>query len=410
MEKKTDIQALARDALDLTQEIIDACGPRLAGSEASRKAASILVQRLEPFCDRASVEPFEVHPAAFLGFMRVTAVFYLAGTALLFASLLAAAACYSAGALITVLQFLLYKEVLDPWFPRAAGHNVVAVMEPEGEASRQLIFAGHHDSARVFNMLCHWPRLYRIRLVGAFVAVLGMPLIAWTSAALAAPVPRPAIAAYACAMGLLFLLPMWFFLGEEGTPGAGDNLIASCLLVCVARALRADGGLRGTRVVLFSSDAEESGLRGARAFVREHRAELRRLPTTLLNVDSVYRADCIQFLRSDLNGFVPLDRSLAEQCVEIAKGLGFGARAFSMYPGTGATDAAEFAKVGVKSTTLIALPTDVETENLVYHTPDDTVASIQPAAVEACLGVALALAREVDGPDAEAREERREVA
>ncbi len=62
----------------------------------------------------------------------------------------------------------------------------------------------------------------------------------------------------------------------------------------------------------------------------------------------------------------------------------------------GATDAAEFARVGVRATTLIALPTDTESADLVYHTPHDIVASIQPAAVEACLGIALGLAREVD--------------
>jgi Zn-dependent M28 family amino/carboxypeptidase len=157
-------------------------------------------------------------------------------------------------------------------------------------------------------------------------------------------------------------------------------------------------------VILLSSDAEEAGLRGARAFVRRHKAELRRLPTTLLNIDSVYRADRIQFLCSDLNGFVPLDRALADRCVEIAKSLGVAARTFRMYPGAGATDAAEFARAGVRSTTLIALPTDIESADLVYHTPRDTVASIQPAAVEACLGVALGLAREIDeeGSDATA--------
>jgi hypothetical protein len=119
--------------------------------------------------------------------------------------------------------------------------------------------------------------------------------------------------------------------------------------------------------------------------------------TMLLNIDSVYSADCIQFLRSDLNGFVALDHALAARCVEIAHGLGFRARVFRMYPGAGSTDAAEFAKVGVKATTLIALPTDVEHADLVYHTPRDTVSAIEPRAVEACLGIALGLARQLDG-------------
>ena len=393
-----DLRSLARDAIDLTQRIIDRCGPRLAGTEASRKAARLLAARLHPLCDHVAVEPFSVHPDALMGFIRVTTVLYVAGTALLIASMsLAASVCFTAGALVTTSQFLLYREVLDPLFPRRVGHNVVAILEPEDEPSRQLIFAGHHDSTRVFNMLRRLPQLYRLRLAGAFVAVFGMPLVGWLCAAFARQEVPPMIVALDCAMGLVFLGPMWFFLGKEGVPGAGDNLIASSMLVSIARALRsADSGLRGTRVILFSSDAEEAGLRGARAFVRRHEAELGRLPTTLLNIDSVYRADRIQFLCSDLNGFVPLDRALADRCVEIAKGLGVAARTFRMYPGAGATDAAEFARVGVRSTTLIALPTDIEGGGLVYHTPHDTVATIQPTAVEACLGVALGLAREVD--------------
>lgn len=383
----------ARGALALTQEIIDRCGPRLAGTAASREAAALLAERLRPVCDRVAVEHFPVHPGAFLGFLRVVAIAYLAGTALLVAgSALAAALCFTAGALVTIVEFVLYRELLDPFYPRRVGANVVATLEPAGEARRQLIFAGHHDSARIFNLLCHLPRLYRLRLVGAFVAVFGMPVVVWLGAG-------PAVVALDLALGLLFIAPMWFFLGKDGTPGAGDNLIASAMLVSIARALRSTGALRETRVILVSTDAEESGLRGARAFVQRHGAELRRLPTTLFNMDSVYRRDSIRFLASDLNGFVPLDRALAGRCVAIAATLGIPARTFRMYPGTGATDAAEFARAGVEATTLIAMPTDVESADLVYHTPRDVVASIEPAAVEACLAVALALAREVDGAE-----------
>jgi len=394
-----DLKSLARDALDLTQEIIDCCGPRLTGSDACRRAATMLGERLHPLCDHVAVEPFDVRPGAFLGFMRVTGTCYLAGTAFALASMaLPAALFFSAGAFVTIVQFLLYRELLDPLFPRRVGYNVVGILEPAGEAIRQLIFAGHHDSAYVFNLLCSLPRLYRLRLVGAFVAVFSMLVVAWLSVALARREMRPAVVVFDCAMGVLFLAPMWFFHGDEGTPGAGDNLIASSMLVSIARALfGGEAPLRGTRIILFSSDAEESGLRGARAFVRRHESELRRLPTTLFNADSIYRSDCIQFLCSDLNGLVRLDRTLAERCVEIARKLGIPSRTFGMYPGAGATDAAEFARIGVNSTTLLALPTDIESANLVYHTPDDVVANIEPAAVEACLAIALGLAREMDG-------------
>jgi aminopeptidase YwaD len=391
------MEKLAREALDLTREILERCGPRLAGSEACERSARMLRDRLAPLCDEASVEPFEVRPDAFLGFLRVTFGLYALGTALLFLRRpVPASLAFTAGALLVVFEFLLYREVLDPLYPRRTGHNVAAFIEPRCEVKRQLIFAGHHDSARVFNLLCYLPRLYRIRLVGAFVTVAGMPISSWCWAASGRAQAWPWLGAADCVLGAVFLLPMWWFLGKEGVPGAGDNLIASAMLVPIARRLRESGGLESTRVLLFSSDAEEAGLRGARAYVRRHEQALRGLPTFLFNLESIYQADRIQFLESDLNGVQPLDQPLAAQCVALARDLGLPARTFRMYPGSGATDAAEFARVGVRATTLIAMPTDVEVDDLVYHTPRDVVAAIEPEAVEACLGIALALAKKLD--------------
>lgn len=56
--------------------------------------------------------------------------------------------------------------------------------------------------------------------------------------------------------------------------------------------------------------------------------------------------------------------------------------------GGGGTDAAEFAKVGVKATSMLAMPTTVFREGLAYHTLQDTVEAIEPEAVRACLAVA----------------------
>jgi len=52
-----------------------------------------------------------------------------------------------------------------------------------------------------------------------------------------------------------------------------------------------DGRLAQTRLIFASFDAEEAGLRGSRAYVRAHRAELAALPTCNLNIDSIYTAE-----------------------------------------------------------------------------------------------------------------------
>jgi hypothetical protein len=53
------------------------------------------------------------------------------------------------------------------------------------------------------------------------------------------------------------------------------------------------------------------------------------------------------------------------------------------------SDAAEAARVGIPSTTIIAMPTGIVRADLVYHTPRDTVEHIEAAAIEACMRIAL---------------------
>ncbi len=70
-----------------------------------------------------------------------------------------------------------------------------------------------------------------------------------------------------------------FFVGSRGTPGAGDTLIASVMALKSAELFGRHGkkrrpGLANTRLVFLSFDAEEAGLRGARAYVKRHREEI----------------------------------------------------------------------------------------------------------------------------------------
>jgi len=107
-----------------------------------------------------------------------------------------------------------------------------------------------------------------------------------------------------------------------------------------------DGRLAQTRLIFASFDAEEAGLRGSRAYVRAHRAELAALPTCNLNIDSIYTA--------------------------------------------------EFTMAGVRATTMLAMPTGIVRDGLVYHTMRDTIDAVQPEAAAACLFVAAHWVQERD--------------
>ncbi len=389
--------SLARGALRLTSRIIDRYGPRLTGTENCRRAADELYEEMKPACDTADRESFTMHPGSFLGFMKVSPTFFMAATLLLFFGyFLAAAVAYTIAGFMAFTQFICYRQVFDPFHPLREGVNVYGVIEPAGEVRSQIVVSGHHDSAYEFTLMARLPRLYRFCVAGMILALTLAPVFAWASVASYNLWEGGSGIASALSVGafvsFVFMIPMYFFTGRNGTPGAGDNLIASAMVVELAKHygkgnMTGDAALRHTRLIFASFDAEEAGLRGSRAFAKRHRADLLSVPTRVLNMDSIYRADRIKFLVSDINGFLRLSRTMAEECVAVAARAGYKAELFRVYPGVGGTDAAEFAKIGVEATTLIALPTDVEREPMVYHTQDDTVESIEPEAVEACLRI-----------------------
>ncbi len=121
---------------------------------------------------------------------------------------------------------------------------------------------------------------------------------------------------------------LWNFASDEGTPGAGDNLIASTMAIQVARYFfnnrQAGNPLGHTRLVLASFDAEEAGLRGARDFYRQHRVGEGVLEGTCwnFNVRLPYQSKDLFLPASDINGSVRLSKEMATTCVTIAKSMG----------------------------------------------------------------------------------------
>jgi aminopeptidase YwaD len=197
---------------------------------------------------------------------------------------------------------------------------------------------------------------------------------------------------------LPWIVKLWSFASKEGTPGAGDNLIASAIAVEVARYFSDSKELQHTRIIAASYDSEESGLRGARAFFKRHKHNESLLMGKVynFNIDCPYEAKEIFFLTSDINGSVKLSESMAQRCTRIAHTLGYDAVSKPIAMLTGGTDAAEAAKVGIEATTLMAMPWDNSSRSSVYHTPQDTPDAIEPEAVEISLEIAIHVIKEID--------------
>lgn len=395
----------ARRALALAGRLIDALGPRPSGSNQSRAAADALQAEANNFADRAWTEDFTLRPGAFLGWIRLLVVLSILAVICLWLGLyLVAALLTTVGLGVMVGQFFLYREVIDPFFPRQTGRNVLAALEPQGQPRGQLIVSGHHDSAHVFNFLVRQPALYPVRVIGGIAVYVLLLLAAWLLTiwqAVAGSGPEWSwVVAGLFTLLLVLLGQLWWFASAESTPGAGDNLASSAAawesLRQIAGWKEAGDGLRHLRVIAASWDAEEEGLRGARSWARNGADGRLDLPTWNLNLECLYDREDFFLLTSDINGMVPLSADLAARCQRLLSINGQAVPAKPIAFLTGGTDAAELAKAGAKATTLIGMPWGNNQRSSVYHTPADTLDAVSPEAVAEAIRLTLELARELD--------------
>ncbi len=394
---KTHVQRVFK----FTDEVVENYPNRLAGTESCKNAAARIKQEFTKHCDPGSVqvEEFEVHPKSFLKYLPALVVMYFIGAVLLFFRFpLTALVVYGLAIFMFYAQFVRYWELLDTYFPKATGYNVYGSIEPEGEVRQQVIVSAHHDAAYVFQLLSHAPKYARLISIGILLLLLGflISLVATFLAIFQVSIPGWAQLwiPVALMVGGIFQLPLLVFTTRQVSPAAGDDMIAVAVAGETARLFHqakkaGKNPLKHTRLIVASFDAEEAGLRGARAFCAKHIDDMLKTRTYVFNIDSLYKLEDLNFLYKDLNSTVKLSRAMAQDCVDIAESLSYSASISSTPFGAGSTDAAEFGKLGVEATNMAGISFDIRKfdEDLVYHTPDDVTEYIQPKLVEASLKI-----------------------
>ena len=385
-------------AMALTDEVTTKWDDRLAGSAACLACGSFLKEQLAVFCDRTESQAFSVRPGAFLGYIRINIVLYFITLfALFFQQIVVAVVIASLSLLITVLEFFFYKEFIDFLYPKKKGLNVFGTIEPEQEVKQQIIVSAHHDSAHIFNFLEKDPTTYPRKVISGTLTQFSMLIFTWVLFSIQVLGVQANILHWVLTGILtiagLSLIPLWFFYSKKGTPGAGDNLICTALAFEIGRYFaqqkKAGKPLKHTRLVLASWDAEECGLRGARAFTKTFKSELQELKTYNFNLECMYDHKALHFLVSDLNNFVPLSTEMAEECVAIAKQLGYDSKTAAFPFLAGGTDAAEFAKAGVEATTLVGMDWTTMTQSRAYHTTRDTISAVDEEAVARAIQIGV---------------------
>jgi len=392
-----NLKQMQKEVFDRTKQIIDKNGPRLAGSKSCLDTADDLYEELKTFSDDVKKEDFYVYQGAFLGWIRILVFSFLLGIIFLWLNFpLVSLILAIISLLILVFQFFLYLPLLDKFYPKKKARNVYGIIEPNSNIKQQVIISGHHDSAHVFNFFIHQPKLYNLRTTGSIFFVILLIVLS-----IVLLIFKENVLVYYSInilLSLSFLLvgQMWFFKSKKIAPGAGDNMIASSIALTIGKYFKSINSLKHTRLILMSFDAEEEGLRGARAYAKKHRLEFDQLKTYMLNMDCLYDENELFFLTSDLNDFVKLDENLANNLKNTASKLNIQTKTQKLAFLTGGTDAAELAKVNVSATTLIGMPWSNSKRSNVYHTPNDTLENVSEKATIDTLNILINYIKELD--------------
>lgn len=376
---------------------------RLAGTDAERRAAGFLAERLRASGRSAEAEPTYVHPewaliiGLHLALAIVGSVVAIAVPPLGFALVLLVAASYYWD---VQARFYLLRRL----FFRRASQNVVSPGGRPGAPAR-LVLCAHYDAARTGWLFR--PRVQR-RFARLWRFLPGRNLFGFFFFAIAAMLPilgaRMAgidadwLSALQLVPTIVLVLALFALLDialSDVVPAANDNASGVATVISLAEELDRTEDLEIDLWVLLTG-AEECIAEGMRAFMRAHRDELDPESTYFLNIDTVGYGT-VRYITAE--GPI-LTYRMAPRLVELAeavatanreRGGSYGARPWR-HPLL--TDALPVASRGYPAISLRCL----DEHDLVptYHNHTDTPDRIDPEALERVHGFALELIRALD--------------
>jgi Peptidase family M28 len=378
---------------------------RLTGTDAERRAANHLAERLRAAGRRVDVESIYVHPQ-----MPLVQAFHCA---LAFAGSLVSIASPVAGfAMVLVAATSMYFDlnarlyIFRRLFFRRTSQNVVS-RGTRPDAPARLIITAHVDAARTsgsFN-----PR--RVRFAKRLDDLLPFPFgpfryLFWSAAILVpilgfrlAGADSNGVSVLQLPFTLILLIGMFALVEVQVSkvvPAANDNASGVATALALAGALDAEPPERLDVWVLLTG-GEESLMEGMHGFLRRHRKALQKDSTYFLNLDSVGGGE-VRFIASEgLAVSVNSDQRLIQLCDAIAvadreNGNRYGAEELR----TGfATDSFPASLAGYPATTITCLEHGALLPPR-YHLPSDMPDAVSTESLDRAEGFALELVRALD--------------
>ena len=387
IEKKDNYAQYMVDEITHVCTKFEKRGPGSYGEQQSCEYAAEQMKELG--CDRVYVEGFKENPGSFFGWIYFTITFCFIAFAAYFLNIpVVSIISIALGLILCVLQFGLYKKVVDKFFKEKTGHNATGFKKPTGEVKRRIIFNGHPDAA------WEWPFKYKFKYIGfdihMIVCFIGAFYLLGISIARLAGID-PALATK-LGLGTLAFVPFWFGLYFMWNPkkivdGANDNLTGCYMGMAILQALKDEGiEFENTEIGVIFSGSEEAGLRGAKAWCEAHKDEFNDVPTFIYSYDTIAQSEHLSVNYRDLNATVKVDKDVSDLFYEACEELGIPCGKGMVPPLGGATDSAAFAQAGMRSTGITALNHALPD---FYHTRLDTPEALNKNCLADCFAASV---------------------
>ncbi|MBQ3538018.1 MAG: M28 family peptidase, partial [Clostridia bacterium] len=272
------------------------------------------------------------------------------------------------------------------FFKEKESGNVIAVRKASGETKRRIIISGHTDSAP------EWTYTYKLGSHGALMVLA--PAIAgltYTAATAAVALSGKKTAAKKMAIGQAAFLPAYgalykFTNSKRYVDGANDDLTGCYVASSVLKYL-SDNDIRfeNTEVIAMLAGGEEAGLRGSKAFFKDH-PEYKNdgVETVFISADTIRDEEYMMIYEKDMTGMVKNDKRVCDLLKRAGdrngKDIPIGAIPL------GSTDAAAASQAGIAAASIVAMdPAPAR----YYHTRLDTADILNPDCIEKVIGITL---------------------
>ena len=403
----------AKDNLDYMlngiREVCNRFKNRSPGSQSERDAQVFFKEELEKYADNVIMEDFDVHPAAFMGFIPVAALFSIISVAFYWFAAKAGTVLLVAGVILMAIfllmfmfEFMFYREFVDFLFPKKVSRNVYGVRNAASETKRRIIFGGHADASPewTYSYLGELKALLPViagAVLGMFI-VFFITIAYFISAIIHGYTVQPLDGVWKV-LGIIMLCLIPFFISimffinwKVIVDGANDNLTACYISAAVLKIMKEhDIRFENTEVGCLIAGSEEAGIRGSRAFARKHKEELKEIETVFIAMDTMREIEALAINTVGCTGTVHSSEVVADLIHEAGLNCGVDIPRADLYPG--AIDSDAFTQEGLMASGFCAVNHDPKRY---YHTREDTADNMNPECIQLSLEICLEIARLYD--------------